>query len=81
MFMSYCKINFKIDINNDELLKTILKLMRKIKSVGPEGGGVRQRRKTYYQSINLHILLALILPLLHICKMKLQLEFKGVFTY
>jgi len=32
--MLYCKINFKIDINNDELLKTILKLMKKIKSWG-----------------------------------------------
>jgi hypothetical protein len=48
--------------------------MRKIKK--GTGGGRR-----YYQIDKPPYPLALILPLLHICKVKLQLEFKGVFTY
>jgi hypothetical protein len=54
MSMLYYKIKFKIDMNNDELLKTILKFTTKLKSEG--GGGGDRRRGRYYQSINLHIL-------------------------
>jgi hypothetical protein len=70
MFCS--KIKFEIDINNDELLENILKHVREIKR-GERGGIIKLNKPPS--------LLPLFLPLSHIFKLKLQLQFKDVFNY
>ncbi len=72
IFILCSKIKFEIDINNDELLETILKHVREIKR--GEGEGI-------IKLIKLHLLSPLFLPFSHIFKLKLQLKFKDLFNY